>query len=101
MDYSNECWSNIVIETPEQDQNKVYHEARNLKLDCSKAIQHLGWTPTWDTKKALEKTILWYKDFYENNQLNTDNDIKDFIKETIQKQSRNEIPVNLKLVANS
>jgi len=101
MDYSNECWCNIVIETPEQDQNKVYHEARNLKLDCSKAIQHLGWTPTWDTKKALEKTILWYKDFYENNQLNTDNDIKDFIKETIQKQSRNEIPVNLKLVANS
>jgi len=35
------------------------HEARYLKLECSKARQKLGWQPRWELQKALEKVIEW------------------------------------------
>jgi len=37
------------------------HEAAQLRLDCSKATQRLGWTPVWQAKEALSKTLNWYK----------------------------------------
>jgi CDP-glucose 4,6-dehydratase len=37
------------------------HEAHYLKLDCSKARQLLGWSPVWDLKVALHKTVEWQK----------------------------------------
>ncbi len=41
------------------------HEAKFLKLDISKAYQLLKWSPKWDAKEAVTRTITWYKDFYE------------------------------------
>ena len=41
------------------------HEANLLKLDISKAINELKWKPLMDTEKAIERTIAWYKSFYE------------------------------------
>lgn len=35
------------------------HEAAYLKLDCSKAINRLGWKPTWDLEMALAKIVDW------------------------------------------
>ncbi len=35
------------------------HEASYLKLDCSKAINRLGWKPTWDLLTTLEKIMDW------------------------------------------
>ncbi len=35
------------------------HEASYLKLDCSKAINRLGWKPTWNLETALSKIIDW------------------------------------------
>jgi CDP-glucose 4,6-dehydratase len=37
------------------------HEARYLKLDCSKARARLGWTPRLPLKEALEWTVEWFR----------------------------------------
>ena len=37
------------------------HEARYLKLDCSKAMTLLGWSPKLSLNKALELTVDWYQ----------------------------------------
>ncbi len=43
------------------DKDTQPHEAKYLKLDCSKAKAELGWSPKWDIEKALETTVEWYK----------------------------------------
>ena len=40
------------------------HEATLLKLDITKAKKQLGWKPKWDLDTALEKTVSWYKSYY-------------------------------------
>jgi CDP-glucose 4,6-dehydratase len=40
------------------------HEARYLKLDCSKARTQLGWKPQWELYRGLNKTVEWYKAYY-------------------------------------
>lgn len=37
------------------------HEARYLKLDCSKAKQELGWEPRWRLPQAIEQIVRWNK----------------------------------------
>jgi CDP-glucose 4,6-dehydratase len=39
------------------------HEAKLLKLDISKAVNELGWKPRWNSAKALEMTLEWYKNY--------------------------------------
>lgn len=41
------------------------HEAEMLKLDCSKAHSLLGWYSVYNIERALEKTIEWYKRYYD------------------------------------
>jgi len=41
------------------------HEANLLMLDITKAKQVLGWTPTYTAPQAIEKTVEWYKRFYQ------------------------------------
>ena len=43
------------------------HEAKNLSLDINKAKKLLGWEPIWGFEKTVEKTIIWYKNFYLKN----------------------------------
>jgi CDP-glucose 4,6-dehydratase len=45
------------------------HEADLLKLDCSKAHTKLGWRPIWNDTEMLEKTVQWYRKFYESGLL--------------------------------
>lgn len=40
------------------------HEAKLLKLDISKARNHLGWEPRWDVSRTIQHTVEWYKSFY-------------------------------------
>lgn len=47
-----------------KDGDEHPHEANYLKLDISKARMNLKWSPKWSAEKAVEKTALWYKDFY-------------------------------------
>ena len=39
------------------------HEAHLLKLDCSKARQHLSWVPKWNLEMAVEKIVSWQRAF--------------------------------------
>ena len=50
------------------------HEAGLLKLDISKAINDLNWTPVFNAHIAVERTINWYKSYY--NGLNASDLIK-------------------------
>lgn len=49
------------------DQSIQPHEAKYLKLDCSKSKDRLGWKPKWNLDTALEKIIEWYQ-AYQNNE---------------------------------
>ena len=37
-----------------------------FKLDISKARYYLKWEPTYNSTQAIEKTIDWYKNYFEN-----------------------------------
>jgi CDP-glucose 4,6-dehydratase len=37
------------------------HEARMLRLDCSKASSELGWSPAWTLDDALEQIVAWHR----------------------------------------
>jgi CDP-glucose 4,6-dehydratase len=47
--------------------NAKFHEARLLKLDISKAYFKLGWRPVYHIHEALEKAIIWYKQYYSHH----------------------------------
>jgi CDP-glucose 4,6-dehydratase len=55
------------------------HEAGMLRLDCSKARIKMQWTPVWDGKTAVEKTALWYRAFYESNEVRSLEDLHSYI----------------------
>jgi len=45
------------------------HEAKFLKLDCSKAKSKLGWNPKIKLEKGLKLTVDWYKQYAQKNEL--------------------------------
>jgi CDP-glucose 4,6-dehydratase len=45
------------------------HEAHYLKLDCSKARTYLGYSPSWDLVRSLEKIIEWYQAYASHNDM--------------------------------
>jgi len=55
------------------------HEAKLLKLDCSKANLELGWRSVWKTEDTFKYTADWYRDFYENNHVHTHSDFEEYI----------------------
>jgi len=77
-------WDSFEYEIEQNKSNP--HEANFLKLDSSFAKNILGWKPIFDIEKCLEKTISWYKDFYEKNKINTVEDIQEFIVEAKRKK---------------
>lgn len=46
------------------DEGAHPHEARYLKLDCSKAKSELRWQPVWGLESALDATVQWYKTWH-------------------------------------
>ena len=50
---SSVCWT--------QDPDVKLHEAGQLKLDCSKARNVLGWSPVWDLTYCLEEIVRWHQ----------------------------------------
>lgn len=56
------------------------HEAGLLKLDISKTINELGWQPQYNSRKAIEMTLQWYKAFCDNGHLQTPKQIGQFLK---------------------
>ena len=46
-------------------ENDPPHEAGRLHLNIDQAFHELGWKPRWNFEKTVEKTVSWYKRFYE------------------------------------
>lgn len=44
-----------------EQQKTQAHEAKLLRLDCSKAVNMLNWQPKWNATEAIHQTIEWYK----------------------------------------
>ena len=66
------------------DKNSQPHEAMLLKLDISKAKNRLKWNPVYDVDTAINKTISWYKKYYESKidmKEYSINQIKEYINE--------------------
>jgi len=76
---SQAIWNKIAFDTPPQ--KDIPHEAKLLRLDCTKANTQLQWLPVWSTETAIEKTVHWYKQFYANAALNTANDLQAYVDE--------------------
>jgi len=77
-------WDAVI---PEFSQNKAeHHEANLLMLDCSKANKIMKWKPVWDIYTTMNRTIGWYKAFYQNGSVNTGEDILAYITAAKEKQ---------------
>ncbi|OXA92260.1 CDP-glucose 4,6-dehydratase [Flavobacterium hercynium] len=48
------------------------HEAGLLKLDISKAVTELNWQPKMNAENAVNMTIDWYKNFFDNPKMISD-----------------------------
>lgn len=46
------------------------HEAGLLYLNCEKAENTLGWKQTWNISECMDKTVEWYKRYYEQENMN-------------------------------
>jgi CDP-glucose 4,6-dehydratase len=49
--------------------DKNFEETNYLKLDCEKANRELNWYPKYDINEILNKTVSWYKNFYNNQNM--------------------------------
>lgn len=65
LKYVKKHWDKIDCEI-KSNPNQV-HEANLLKLDCSKAHIVLKWKDVWDSNTSFEKTVKWYKSYYEED----------------------------------
>jgi len=73
-------WDKIDYEI-NKDPNQL-HEANLLKLDCSKAHILLNWKDVWDSDTTFEKTVKWYKAYYEEHKkVLTKNDLESYIQD--------------------
>ncbi|WP_367567620.1 CDP-glucose 4,6-dehydratase [Lacrimispora sp.] len=45
------------------------HEANFLKLDCSKIKKVFGWTPRYEVKEAVEKTVEWTRAYLDGEDM--------------------------------
>jgi CDP-glucose 4,6-dehydratase len=61
-----EEWGCGTLREMSQNENTP-HEANYLKLDIAKSMTRLGWSPVYDIDTAIQKTIVWYKQFYSYN----------------------------------
>jgi len=57
-------WDAIKIEFPEKREDEP-HEARLLRLDSGKARALLPWQPVFELDEAIDKTVTWYQQYYQ------------------------------------
>lgn len=62
------------------DSNEQPHEAVQLKLDSTKAIEKLNWRQQWNIENALDKTVEWHQSWKSNKDMEkiTNDQIIDF-----------------------
>lgn len=65
-----------------ESQIEQLHECRLLQLDSSKSMARLGWRPAWEGE-MLERTIAWYRAFYEEKRLISNEQIETYSRELL------------------
>jgi CDP-glucose 4,6-dehydratase len=55
------------------------HEAGLLMVDSTKASRRLRWRPIWDIKTTVAKTVEWYRAFYEESEVRTSQQLRDYV----------------------
>lgn len=61
-------------------------ETKQLRLNSSRAIRDLGWAPLWPWETAIARTATWYRRHYEQQGLNTMQDIEDYVTDAARNQ---------------
>jgi CDP-glucose 4,6-dehydratase len=77
-------WNELHVIINEEEAKK-YHEAKILKLDCTKAHDKLNWRSVWNMDTTINRTANWYKNFYENKKINSLDDITSYVEEAKRK----------------
>jgi len=72
-----EHWSDIDYTIDDVEKN--LHEANLLKLDCSKANILLEWKSVWDSHMTFEKTVTWYKAYYQEEKTSTQENLNAYV----------------------
>ena len=57
----------------------MLHEANLLQLDATLARQKLGWRPIWSLNQALAVTAAWYRRYLEQGEVNSLQQLRDYI----------------------
>ena len=70
-----------------EDSIAQVHEAKWLTLDSSAAQMQLGWTPVWGFEQTAQHTAEWYKRFYLNQQVISQQQLEIYIHNAQMKQS--------------
>lgn len=52
-----------------EKQEKKPHEAKYLKLDCSKAKVELNWNPRWTLTQTIEEIVSWMKAYKDGKEM--------------------------------
>ena len=52
--------------------NVPFHESGLLKLNCDKALYHLGWRATWEYEDTIRQVSDWYYEFYRGSRQRLD-----------------------------
>lgn len=74
--------SKIKYEIKESANNP--REAHLLRLDSSKARLKLKWKSIWDADKTFEKTVEWYKNYYQEGKAASVKDLDEYIRDAKQ-----------------
>lgn len=70
-------WDKINFKIEENTNN--YNEAKTLKLDSTKSQKYLGCKSVWNTEETINKTVSWYKKYYEEGAIMSEDDLNSYI----------------------
>jgi CDP-glucose 4,6-dehydratase len=74
---SKEAWDQVDAKFTLDLEQK--HEAGLLKLDITKARVELKWKPILHSSQATAMTIKWYKDFYQDKKISTQQNLEEYM----------------------
>ena len=80
---SRETWGDISVDYDNQD--NILYETSVLRLDASKAMARLKWHTVWDTRISIERTVNWYKLFYQEKRISSMDDLAAYIHDATSK----------------
>ena len=61
------------------------HKISGTISNCSKANKVLNWREVWDRHSTFEKTVNWYRSFYEEQKVLTESDLKHYVESATSK----------------